>query len=324
MTFYGNEASTGGGLYCGYGACPTLTRTVIASSVQGGAIYCDGSSSPALVNCCVFGNAGGDSLCGSYHDNIFEDPLFCDAVNADFTLHADSPCLPENNPWGVLIGAHGLGCGLRIDAIVDFIPNVLNCRGHAPYVTCFIELPEEYDAADIDVGTVILNDLVPALLSPNSVGDHDENGIPDRMVKFNRSDVLVLLPVGEDVEVRVSGELIDGTAFTGADSIRVICKRPPIHVSALHEPDLRVSSAPGISSATITYALGAAGSVSLRVYDVSGRLVRTLVSGDQPAGQHEIAWDGRSDEGHRVGAGVYFIRLERGDGVSTAKTIVLR
>ena len=211
-----------------------------------------------------------------------------------------------------------------VPAAVDFIPNVLNCRGHAPYVTCFIELPEGYNPVDIDVGTVVLNDLLPALLSPTSVGDHDENGILDRMVKFNRSDVLALLPVGEDVEVTVSGQLTDGTAFTGADSIRVICKGPPIHVSALHEPDLRVSSAPGISSATITYALGAAGPVSLRVYDVSGRLVRTLVSGDQPAGQHEIVWDERSNEGRRVGAGVYFIRLERGDGVSTAKTIVLR
>jgi flagellar hook assembly protein FlgD len=40
------------------------------------------------------------------------DPLYCDPTDRDLTLRDDSPCLPENNPWSALIGAHGAGgCG---------------------------------------------------------------------------------------------------------------------------------------------------------------------------------------------------------------------
>ncbi len=137
-------------------------------------------------------------------------------------------------------------------------------------------------------------------------------------------DMLDLSLSSEGYEVLVSGELTDGTAFAGADLIRVICKGRPIDVTAMPNSNLRVASTPGVSSTTVSYELGAAGHVSLLVYDVSGRLMRTLVAGTQASGHHEIAWDGTSDEGHRVGAGVYFIMLERAGDVSTAKTIVLR
>jgi hypothetical protein len=43
--------------------------------------------------------------------NLKADPHFCDATGGDFTLAADSPCLPQNNAWGLQIGAFGRGCG---------------------------------------------------------------------------------------------------------------------------------------------------------------------------------------------------------------------
>jgi hypothetical protein len=43
--------------------------------------------------------------------NLNADPLFCAPLNGDYSLAANSPCLPENNQWGVLIGALGEGCG---------------------------------------------------------------------------------------------------------------------------------------------------------------------------------------------------------------------
>ncbi len=44
--------------------------------------------------------------------NISADPLFCDDAAGDFTLDAASPCLPENNDCGLLMGAYGQGCDL--------------------------------------------------------------------------------------------------------------------------------------------------------------------------------------------------------------------
>ena len=61
---------------------------------------------------------------------------------------------------------------------------------------------------------------------------------------------------------------------------------------------------------------------SLRVYDVSGRLVRTLVDGALAAGDHEVLWRGRDDGGREVASGVYLYRLEA-DGVSESRPMVL-
>ena len=60
---------------------------------------------------------------------------------------------------------------------------------------------------------------------------------------------------------------------------------------------------------TISFELGRPARAQLAVYDVGGRLVRTLVSSVQPAGRHSAAWDTRDEAGRAVGSGVYFVRL---------------
>ncbi len=79
---------------------------------------------------------------------------------------------------------------------------------------------------------------------------------------------------------------------------------------------------PATATSTIRYRLSAAGPVSLRIYDVGGRLVRTLVDGRQPAAEHRLQWNGRDDAGRLVPSGVYFYRLEAG-GRSAAERLVL-
>ena len=108
-TFTGNEAPQGGAIDCGTLSFPVIANSIFAFGTEGGVVHCPASSTPTISHCCVFGNAGGDSLCGDYHDNLFADPLFCPG---EFTLRDDSPCLPGNNPWGEPIGAWDLGgCG---------------------------------------------------------------------------------------------------------------------------------------------------------------------------------------------------------------------
>ena len=64
--------------------------------------------------------------------------------------------------------------------------------------------------------------------------------------------------------------------------------------------------------------------MSLRIYNVEGRLVRTLVNGAVPAGPGQANWDGRDASGARLSSGVYFYRLQAGDAVVTKKGILLR
>ncbi|MBZ0267122.1 T9SS type A sorting domain-containing protein [bacterium] len=74
----------------------------------------------------------------------------------------------------------------------------------------------------------------------------------------------------------------------------------------------------------ITFSLPERTRTSLRIYDVSGRLVRTLVDADVPAGAHEFPWNGLDGGGSRVASGVYFYRLESGAGADTRKMVQLR
>lgn len=119
-TFAGNGSpgSAAGGLLAAVNSMITLENTVIAHSADGAALDADGSSGFTLSCCDLYGNPGGDWT-GSVADqlgqqgNFSADPLFCDAPAGDWTLQADSPCLPGNHPDGApcgQIGAFGEGC----------------------------------------------------------------------------------------------------------------------------------------------------------------------------------------------------------------------
>ncbi len=69
---------------------------------------------------------------------------------------------------------------------------------------------------------------------------------------------------------------------------------------------------PFTKSTTIAYTLPAGGNVSVKVYNTIGQLVKTLVNENQAAGQHNIVWDGSSDNGNEVSAGVYFYQIING------------
>ena len=76
---------------------------------------------------------------------------------------------------------------------------------------------------------------------------------------------------------------------------------------------------------TILYGVPGGGELAtLRVYDVQGRLVRTLYEGRAPSGLALAVWDGRSDRGEPVPAGVYFYRLQQSDSKRTQTLALLR
>jgi hypothetical protein len=64
--------------------------------------------------------------------------------------------------------------------------------------------------------------------------------------------------------------------------------------------------------------------VTLRVYNILGQVVRTVVDDVLPAGNHHVRWDGKSEQGHDVASGVYFYRIQAGDFESTQKMTLLR
>jgi cytochrome c peroxidase len=75
---------------------------------------------------------------------------------------------------------------------------------------------------------------------------------------------------------------------------------------------------------TIRFALPDTRDVQLHIYDVTGRLVRTLASGPMLAGRHVLSWDGTDENDNRVASGVYLYKLIAGHDTDQKKMIVLK
>lgn len=69
---------------------------------------------------------------------------------------------------------------------------------------------------------------------------------------------------------------------------------------------------PFAASTEVRFGLPAPARVTLGVFDVAGRRVRTLLDGTQPAGERSVSWDGRDDAGLRLAPGAYVVRFESG------------
>ena len=74
----------------------------------------------------------------------------------------------------------------------------------------------------------------------------------------------------------------------------------------------------------IAFDLPEPGLVTLRVFNVSGRMVMSLTDQVWPAGRHSATWTGEDATGNTVGPGIYFVRIEAGDFTDTKKMIILR
>jgi parallel beta-helix repeat protein len=76
-------------------------------------------------------------------------------------------------------------------------------------------------------------------------------------------------------------------------------------------------------STNIIYSIKEQGLVTLKIYDALGRLVKTLVQKNMPAGEHSLVWKGKDDQGKRVATGTYFYSLRVDDKIIAQKRMLL-
>ncbi len=103
----------------------------------------------------------------------------------------------------------------HVDATVDIDPDTLNLGSQGQWITVYVMIETDYDGV-IDVGTVILDDTVPA-----DWGEIQEDG--RLMIKFVRTAVIDLIPEDvNEVTLMVSGEFTNGMQFSGWDTISIV------------------------------------------------------------------------------------------------------
>lgn len=139
----------------------------------------------------------------------------------------------------------------------------------------------------------------------------------------------------------IEGQLTDGTMFTswiGEDELRRYSGGSGLEPGRLPDDSIRLFPNPFVTDLTIditvhepsTFAESPDAAVqpgisSVRVYDVKGRLVRTVIADEVlHPGEHTLGWDGTDESGTEVAAGVYYCRLQIGERSLTRRVILLR
>lgn len=111
------------------------------------------------------------------------------------------------------------------------------------------------------------------------------------------------------------------------DDVLMSIEGPETGVDEFVSRELAISNFPNPFNphTSVSFQMPSGGTVDVRVYDAAGRLVRTLLAGDErDAGRHHVAWDGRDDMGRGVAAGVYFSRIIAGGREASAKMVLLK
>lgn len=207
-----------------------------------------------------------------------------------------------------------LPAGLEVG--VELEPSVLNLKSHGRWVTAHIE-PNGFEPTSIDISTVRLAGSVSAETKFAVVGDHDRDELPDLMLKFSRAALEPLLTPGVNALV-LTGSLMTGESFSGTDEVRVI--NPPDD-----HPTASVAPNPLNPAGVLTLRTTSQGSVTMKMFDLQGRLVRTLMETQiLPAGLHEVGIDGRGERGEVLASGVYYYRVETSEGVVTGRVAILK
>lgn len=102
-------------------------------------------------------------------------------------------------------------------------------------------------------------------------------------------------------------------------------------LTSAHVTDLPAATALGSAvpnpfnpRTAISFTIASGGRVELGIYDLRGRCLRRLVAEDLGAGAHTRVWDGRTDAGEAVSAGVYLVRLASGDAIQSQKITLVK
>lgn len=203
--------------------------------------------------------------------------------------------------------------------------NLVHCRGRSlGQVAVAVLSGDGFDATTIDPATVRFG---PAGAAPAGrrnaapIGrggrDVDGDGSADRVFNFRCGETGIECG---DVSATLSGETVDGHVFRGADQITTWSGGFGVATDARG----RIVPNPFNPRTAVLFALAEPRTVVVEVFDVRGRHVATLANGEFPAGEHEVAWDGRGPDGSPAPSGQYIFRIEAGEEVQTLRALLLK
>jgi hypothetical protein len=335
----GSYTSYGGGIFVDWGTCQGYNNIVYGNSAGNGP-DCYGSVSFTY-------SCSGASLSGT--GNIMDDPLFVSPVSGNFQLQAGSPCIDAGDPTSPLDPDN---------TIADMGAFYYDQSGSSPVVVTLmpynppIQVPASGGSFDFnievanngtnpetfDIWTMttlpngseygpIIN--VPDFTAPASWSANRDRtqavpgsapaGIytydayvgvyPDNIWNEDHFDFEKL--AGDGGVSQVGGWECWGELFENADATVGNVANSYVLFSAYPNPFNPMT--------TLSFSIAEAGTVSLKVYDVTGREVVVLVNGYRNAGVHEVTFDAS-----HLASGIYVYQMQIGDFSTTGKMVLMK
>jgi predicted outer membrane repeat protein len=235
----------GGGIYCVYGGSPAINNSIFWANLPHEIYVSTGAPSSLVV---TYSNVQ-DGWAGE--GNIDFDPCFADVgywdpnenpadpnddfwIDGDYHLLPDSTCIDAGDPNyiaepnetdldgkpRVISGRIDMGAYEYMPSIaadVKIVPHTINIASEGKWIAAFLWLPENYNVADIVPNSLLLEYTI----EPERFWFNEEKQIA--LVRFDRSEIQDILNAGQ-VELTITGWLVDGTVFEGSDVIRVLNK----------------------------------------------------------------------------------------------------
>ncbi|HRX51543.1 MAG TPA: C25 family cysteine peptidase [Candidatus Krumholzibacteria bacterium] len=190
----------------------------------------------------------------------------------------------------------------------------------------------------VDITHTYQGDLIVNLTSPTgtTVRLHNRTGssadniygwYPGDLTPAEALDALVGQEAGGDWTLTVSDNAGVDTGTLNEWCVMVAFSDPSVGVEDVTRAGLALGANypnPFNPATTIRFTTPREGPVSLKVFDLSGRLVRTLVDESLSAAVHEVTWRGQDDAGRRVASGSYYYRLSAGGETLVRKMTLLK
>jgi hypothetical protein len=314
VLLHGNQAQTGGGAFLlASGPLSVFNNTITDNA--GGGIYLAGAQLVSDHNL-AFGNVGGDFLAGQGATDLVADPLFADAEAGDFVPALHSPLLDTGSEiagddWDGGRADRGLHGGP--DALPSGPGRVTGLAGLLDGEQLDLSWDANPQAASYAVYRDTAAVFVPAADKLLTVVDAPA------------SACTVTLPAG-DWYVVVGAVDAGGHAGGFSERFEAGGVSVPVEDGSLPAALAITAVAPNPFNprAVVSFAVPETGLVSLQVFDLRGRLVRTLHEGRLEAGRHTAVWNGDDRQGRRASTGVYFLRLDDGRNTATSKAVLAK
>ena len=292
------------------------------SGVAGVAVSFDGSASmdpdgESLTHEWSFGDGG--SATGPAPDHSYE-------AGGDYAVSLtvrDSGAPPLSSSMATTAS---IAAAFEADALVDRSHQTIRLGSGKPFWCVRIEprddnfLVEELDPSAFTL-TYEAGDAPSVADKSGAIGDQDKNGTPELEVCFGKEALRLLfasLPPGRrTVSVSATGPLSSGARVRAVTPVDVVSNGGGIAST--------LTPNPLVKEGVLTFSTTVSGRVSVSVYDLQGRRVRTLLDGAALArGYHDVPISRERLGNPRLGSAVYFYRIDAPEGRAVGKFTLLR